>query len=43
MADKMADKMAAIKAAKTRPRDNILRWEHAYLFSRNLEDYKTES
>ena len=33
-------KMAAKKAAKTRPWDNILRWEHKISFTRHLEDCK---
>ena len=43
MAAKMAAKMAATKAAKTRPWDNILRWEHRNSFTRHLDDYKNVS
>ena len=40
---KMAGKMADIMAAKTRPWDNISRWEHANSLTRHLEDYKKVS
>ena len=40
---KMAAKMVAMKAAKTRPWDNISRLEHRYSFGRHLEDYKKVS
>ena len=36
----MAAKMAAKKVAKTRPWNNILRWEHTNSFTRHLKDYK---
>ena len=40
---KMAAKIVAIKAAKTRPWDNVSRWEHTNSFTRHLEDYKNVS
>ena len=37
---KMAAKMAAMEATKTRPWDNTLGWEHGNSFSRPPEDNK---
>ena len=43
MGAKMVAKMATKKAAKTRPWDSILRWEHINSFTRHLKDYKNIS